>query len=1065
MNISRFFVDRPIFAAVLSIIIFAIGLISIPNLPVSEYPEVVPPSVVVRTVYPGANPKEIAETVATPLEEAISGVEDMMYFKSVAGSDGVLQMTVTFQPGTDAEEATVRVQNRVSQAQARLPEEVRRQGVTTQKQSPTFLMVVHLTSPSGTYDTLYLRNYARLHVRDRLARIQGVGDAQIFGGGDYAMRAWLDPDRIAARGLTASDVVRAMREQNVQVSAGQIGAEPVPDSDFLTLINARGRLETVEEFGDIVLKRGDNGEILRLEDVARLEMGAGDYTLRSQLDGKDAVALGVFQAPGANALEIRDEVIATMDELASRFPQGVEYEAVYDTTIFVSDSIKAVIATLLEAVLLVVLVVTLFLQTWRASIIPLLAVPVSVIGTFGALYLLGYSINTLTLFGLVLAIGIVVDDAIVVVENVERNIEEGLKPLAAAHQAMKEVSGPIIAIGLVLCAVFIPMAFLSGVTGQFYRQFAVTIAISTVISTINSLTLSPALAAMLLKPHSAPKDRLQRVIDALFGWVFRPFNRFFNASAGKYQGGVSRSLRRRGAVFVVYALLLTGTGLMFKAVPPGFIPTQDKLYLIAGVKLPEGASLERTDQLLQKVTDIAMETEGVANAVAFPGLNALQFTNTSNTGVVFFPLKPFDERSLSAGEINAQINQKISGLKEGFAFSFMPPPILGLGNGSGYQLFIEDRGNLGYGALQNAVNQFQGAISQTPGMGYPITSYQANVPQLDAEVDRLKAKAQGVPLTELFDTLQTYLGSTYVNDFNRFGRTWQVIAQADAPYRDSVEDIARLRTRNDQGEMVPIGSMVNIRQSFGPDPVLRYNGYPAADIAGEADPRVLSSAQAMDTLTALADQVLPAGMAFEWTDLSYQQATQGNAALVVFPLAILLVFLVLAALYESWTLPLAVILIVPMCMLSALIGVWFGGGDNNIFVQVGLVVLIGLACKNAILIVEFARELELQGRSIVEAALEACRLRLRPIIMTSITFTAAVVPLVLATGAGAEVREALGTAVFAGMIGVTLFGLFLTPVFYVALRKLSGSHPLKSHHTSTLSSDDGEDALPGGSHA
>ena len=1067
MNISRFFVDRPIFAAVLSIIIFAIGLISIPNLPVSEYPEVVPPSVVVRTVYPGANPKEIAETVATPLEEAISGVEDMMYFKSVAGSDGVLQMTVTFRPGTDAEEATVRVQNRVSQAQARLPEEVRRQGVTTQKQSPTFLMVVHLTSPNGTYDTLYLRNYARLHVRDRLARIQGVGDAQIFGGGDYAMRAWLDPDRIAARGLTASDVVRAMREQNVQVSAGQIGAEPVPDSDFLTLINARGRLETVEEFGDIVLKRGDNGEILRLEDVARLEMGAGDYTLRSQLDGKDAVALGVFQAPGANALEIRDEVINTMDELSARFPQGVEYEAVYDTTIFVSDSIKAVIATLLEAVLLVVLVVTLFLQTWRASIIPLLAVPVSVIGTFGALYLLGYSINTLTLFGLVLAIGIVVDDAIVVVENVERNIEEGLKPLAAAHQAMKEVSGPIIAIGLVLCAVFIPMAFLSGVTGQFYRQFAVTIAISTVISTINSLTLSPALAAMLLKPHSAPKDRLQRVIDALFGWLFRPFNRFFNASAEKYQGGVSRSLRRRGAVFVVYALLLTGTGLMFKAVPPGFIPTQDKLYLIAGVKLPEGASLERTDQLLQKVTDIAMETEGVANAVAFPGLNALQFTNTSNTGVVFFPLKPFDERSLSAGEINAQINQKISGLKEGFAFSFMPPPILGLGNGSGYQLFIEDRGNLGYGALQNAVNQFQGAISQTPGMGYPITSYQANVPQLDAEVDRLKAKAQGVPLTELFDTLQTYLGSTYVNDFNRFGRTWQVIAQADAPYRDSVEDIGRLRTRNDQGEMVPIGSMVNIRQSFGPDPVLRYNGYPAADIAGEADPRVLSSAQAMDTLTALADEVLPAGMAFEWTDLSYQQATQGNAALVVFPLAILLVFLVLAALYESWTLPLAVILIVPMCMLSALIGVWFSDGDNNIFVQVGLVVLIGLACKNAILIVEFARELELQGRSIVEAALEACRLRLRPIIMTSITFTAAVVPLVLATGAGAEVREALGTAVFAGMIGVTLFGLFLTPVFYVALRKLSGSHPLKSHHTSTLSSDDGdsEDALPGGSHA
>ena len=1048
MNFSRFFVDRPIFAAVLSIIILAVGLISIPNLPISEYPDVVPPSVVVRTVYPGANPKEIAETVATPLEEAINGVEDMMYLKSVAGSDGVLQMTVTFRPGTDAEQAAVRVQNRVSQAEARLPEAVRRQGVTTQKQSPTFLMVVHLTSPSGEYDTLYLRNYVRLNVRDRLARLEGIGDAQIFGGGDYAMRAWLDPDRIAARGLTASDVVGAMREQNVQVSAGQLGAEPIEDSDFLTLINAQGRLETVEEFGDIVLKRGEGGEILRLSDVARLEMGAGDYTLRSQLDGNNAVGVGIFQAPGANALDIREQVIATMEELSEQFPEGVEYEAVYDTTIFVNDSIKSVIATLLEAVLLVVLVVTLFLQTWRASIIPLLAVPVSVIGTFGALYLLGYSINTLTLFGLVLAIGIVVDDAIVVVENVERNIEEGLKPQAAAHQAMREVSGPIIAVGLVLCAVFIPMAFLSGVTGQFYSQFAVTIAISTVISTVNSLTLSPALAAMLLKPHDAPKDRLTRVIDKLFGWIFRPFNRFFNASSNRYQVGVARSLKHRGAVFVVYALLLLGTGVMFKAVPPGFIPVQDKLYLIAGVILPEGASLERTDQMLQDVVDIAMETEGVEHAIAFPGLNALQFTNTSNTGVAFLTLSSFGERSLSAAEINARINQGIGGLKEGFAFSFMPPPILGLGNGSGFQLFIEDRGNLGYGALQQAVNQLQGAISQTPGMGFPISSYQSNVPQLDAEVDRLRAKAQGVPLTELFDTLQTYLGSTYVNDFNRFGRTWQVIAQADAPFRASVEDIARLRTRNDQGEMVPIGTMVNITQTFGPDPVLRYNGYPAADLAGEFDPRVLSSAQAMDAINALAEEVLPPGMALEWTDLSYQQSTQGNAALVVFPLSILLVFLVLAALYESWTLPLAVILIVPMSMLAALIGVWFGGGDNNIFVQVGLVVLIGLACKNAILIVEFARELELQGKGVVEAALEACRLRLRPIIMTSIAFTAAVLPSVVATGAGAEVRAALGTAVFAGMIGVTLFGLFLTPVFYVALRKLSG--PLVSHHSATL---------------
>ncbi len=1054
MDFSRFFIDRPIFAAVLSIVIFAAGLIAIPMLPISEYPEVVPPSVVVRTVYPGANPKVIAETVATPLEEAINGVEDMMYIKSVAGSDGVLQMTVTFRPGTDPDEAAVKVQNRVAQAQARLPEDVRRQGVSTQKQSPTFLMVVHLTSPDGKYDSLYLRNYARLHVKDALARLQGVGDAQMFGGGDYAMRAWLDPDKIAARGLTASDVVRAMREQNVQVSAGQLGAEPMPSSDFLTLINAQGRLRTEQEFRDIVLKAGEDGEVVRLSDVARLELGAGDYTLRSQLDGKNAVGIGIFQAPGANALEIRDSVIHTMDELTKQFPPGVKYEAVYDTTIFVRDSVKAVVSTLLEAIALVVLVVILFLQTWRASIIPLIAVPVSIVGTFAALYVLGFSINTLTLFGLVLAIGIVVDDAIVVVENVERNIEEGLTPLAAAHQAMREVSGPIVAIALVLCAVFVPMAFLSGVTGAFYKQFAVTIAISTVISAINSLTLSPALAARLLKPHGAPKDGLTRLIDRLFGWIFRPFNRFFKTSSEKYHGSVGRLLGRRGLVFVVYAGLLLATGLMFKAVPAGFIPTQDKLYLIAGVKLPEGSSIARTDAMLAKVAEIARNTDGVAHTIQFPGLNALQFTNTPNTGVAFVPLKPFSERKgRTAAQINAEINAKIAGLQEGFAFSMMPPPILGLGNGNGYQMFIQDRGNLGYGALQTAVSTMQGAVAQTPGMAFPITSYQANVPQLDAEVDRVKAKAQGVELTELFDTLQTYLGSAYVNDFNQFGRTWQVIAQADGQFRDSVEDIGRLRTRNNRGEMVPIGSMVTVKQTYGPDPVLRFNGYPAADLAGEADPRMLSSAEAMTKLTEIAGKVLPVGMQTEWTDLSYQQATQGKAAFIVFPVAILLAFLVLAALYESWSLPLAVILIVPMTLLSALFGVWMTGGDNNVFVQVGLVVLMGLACKNAILIVEFARELEMGGKGIVEAALEACRLRLRPIVMTSIAFIAGTIPLVISHGAGAEVRSVTGITVFAGMLGVTLFGLFLTPVFYVALRKFvsrNGGGQLVTHGEPTI---------------
>lgn len=1045
MDFSRFFIDRPIFAAVLSIVIFAAGLISIPLLPIGEYPEVVPPSVVVRTVYPGANPKEISETVATPLEEAITGVEDMMYVKSVAGSDGVLQLTVTFRPGTDPDDATVKVQNRVSQALARLPEDVRRQGVTTQKQSPVFLMVVHLTSEDGRYDSLYLRNYMRLHVRDELARIDGVGDAQLFGGGDYAMRIWLDPDRVAARGLTAGDVLRAVREQNVQVSAGQLGAEPMANgSDFLLPINARGRLESVEEFGDIVLEAGAGGEIVRLRDVARIELAAGDYTLRARLDGKNAAAIGIFQAPGANALQIRDAVIAKMDELRPRLPPGVEIQSIYDTTVFVRDSIRSVITTLLEATLLVVLVVILFLQTWRASIIPLLAVPVSVVGTFAVLYLLGYSINTLTLFGLVLAIGIVVDDAIVVVENVERHIEEGASPLEAAHLAMREVSGPIIAIALVLCAVFVPMAFLDGVTGQFYKQFAVTIAISTVISAINSLTLSPALAAKLLRPRDAAPDAPTRLIDRLFGCIFRPFNRFFGRSAGRYEGAVARALGRRGAVFVVYLVLLAGAALMFKAVPAGFIPVQDKLYLIAGVKMPEGASIERTDAVMKRMAAIAMEIDGIRNEVAFPGLNPLQFTNTPNHGVVFFTLDPFSERSRSAEEITAELNQKLGAIQDGFTFAFMPPPIQGLGNGSGWSLFVEDRTRLGYGALQDAVQAFQGAAAQTPGLGFPITSYQANVPQLEANVDRAKAKAQGVPLTGLFETLQTYLGSAYVNDFNMFGRTWQVIAQADGPFRDQVEDIANLRTRNAAGDMVPIGSVVDIRQAYGPDPVIRFNGYPAADLMGEADPRVLSSGQAMAQVTALAGQVLPPGMAIEWSDLSYQQATQGDASLVVFPLAVLLAFLVLAALYESWTLPLAVILIVPMTMLSALAGVWLTGGDNNVFVQVGLVVLMGLACKNAILIVEFARELELQGKGIVEAALEACRLRLRPIIMTSVAFIAGTVPLVLSSGAGAEVRSVTGVTVFAGMLGVTAFGLFLTPVFYVALRKLA-NRPLVSH--------------------
>ncbi|MFA0811267.1 efflux RND transporter permease subunit [Microbulbifer epialgicus] len=1048
MNFSRFFVDRPIFASVLSIIIFVVGLISIPSLPVSEYPEVVPPSVQVSARYPGANPKTISETVATPLEEAINGVENMIYMKSVAGSDGTLTLNVTFKLGTDPDQAQVQVQNRVSQALPRLPEDVRRQGVTTQKQSPNLMMAVHLISPDDSLDATYIRNYAVLHIRDELSRIPGVGLAAVFGSGDYAMRLWVDPQKAAALGVTAADIVSAVREQNVQVSAGQIGASPMPNgSDFLISINAKGRLQSEEEFGSVVLKTGSDGEITRLRDVARVELASSQDSLRALLNGRQAVAIPIFQSPGSNSLEVSAAVREKMAELGEQFPEGLEWEVAYDPTVFVSTSINSVIKTLLEAVLLVVLVVILFLQTWRASLIPLLAVPVSIVGTFAVLLMLGFSINTLTLFAMVLAIGIVVDDAIVVVENVERNIEEGLTPLAAAHQAMREVSGPIVAISLVLCAVFVPMAFLDGITGQFYRQFATTIAIATIISAINSLTLSPALAATLLKPHGAKPDMPARIIECLFGWIFRPFNRFFQRNSERYQRVVGHSLKRRGLVFGVYLLLLAGTFTLFQQVPGGFIPVQDKTYLVGSIRLPEGASLDRTEEVARRVSELALETEGVANAAAFVGFNALQSTNTPNVGTVFILFDEFDERERSALEIAAELNGKISQIKEGFAMTFMPPPIFGLGAGSGYSLYVQDRRGAGYGELQNATNMLAGALSQASGLSYPFSSYQANVPQMDADVDRLQAKAQGVRMDDLFGTLQLYFGSMYINDFNLFGRTYQVVAQADAPFRDEVQDLDNLYTRNMNGEMVPISTMVTLRQSYGPDPVIRYNGYPAADLMGQSDPSMLSSSEALAAVEKVAGQALPPGMQIEWTDLSFQQVNQGNAAMVVFPLAVLLVFLVLAALYESWVMPLAVILIVPMCLLAALFGVWATGGDNNVFVQVGLVVLMGLACKNAILIVEFARELEMDGKGPVEAALEACRLRLRPIIMTSVAFIAGVVPLVLAGGAGAEVRNAMGITVFTGMIGVTLFGLFLTPVFYVALRKLAGARTPTSKNT------------------
>jgi multidrug efflux pump len=1038
VNASRFFVERPIFAAVLSIVIFTAGLIAIPNLPVSEYPEVVPPQVQVRAIYPGANPKVLAETVAAPLEQSINGVEDMMYMKSVASSDGSMTLTVTFRPGTDADDAQVQVQNRVAQALPRLPEDVRRQGVVTQKQSSNITLVVHLLSPDNRYDAVYLRNYAALHVVDELRRIPGVGDALAFGAGDYAMRVWLDPGKVASRGLTAGDVVRAVREQNVQVSAGQLGAPPTPKpADFLLSINAPGRLVTEDEFSQIVVRAGENGEITRLGDVARLELGAGSYSLRSLLDNQQAVGLGIFQAPGSNVVELSHAIRQRMAELATSFPEGLTWQVAYDPTVFVEQSIDSVIETLFEAALLVVFVVIVFLQTWRASVIPLLAVPVSIVGTFAVLLLLGFTINTLTLFGLVLAIGIVVDDAIVVVENVERNIEAGLSPNAAAHQAMREVSGPIVAVALVLCAVFIPMTFMSGLTGQFFKQFAATIAISTVISAINSLTLSPALAARLLKPHGAPRDVPTRLIDLVFGWFFRWFDRVFKRSARTYEKGVSIVVRRRTPAFVLYAITLGLTIFMFNRVPGGFVPAQDKMYLVGIVSLPAGASLDRTEGVVREVTMRALATDGVEHAIAFPGLNGVHFTNTPSSAVVFITLKPSTARKHTAQQIAAELNGKLYGIKEGFAFAIMPPPVLGLGTGAGFSLYVEDRANRGDGELAAAIGALQGMVAKQPGMLPPFSTYQPNVPQLGLSVDRTKAKAEGVSLTDLFETLQVYLGSAYINDFSRFGRTYQVIAQADAPFRDRVEQISELRTRNAAGQLVPIGSLVQIEHTFGPDPVVRYNGFPAADLVGQANPALMSSEQAIAAIRDAAPSVLPRGFEYEWTDLSFQQVSEGGSNLIVFPLAILLVFLVLAALYESWILPLAILMIVPLCILAALVGVHLAGGDRNVFVQIGLVVLMGLATKNAILIVEFARELERQGRSVIDAAIEASKLRLRPIIMTSFAFIAGVIPLMLSTGPGAEIRRAMGVTVFAGMIGVTLFGLILTPVFYVALRTVT----------------------------
>ncbi|WP_048646303.1 efflux RND transporter permease subunit [Nitratireductor soli] len=1044
MNVPRFFVDRPIFAVVLSVLMLIAGGLTLLKLPLSEYPQVTPPMVQVTASYPGANPEVIAETVAAPLEQVINGVENMLYMSSQAATDGRMTLTVTFQQGTDPDMAQIQVQNRVSRALPRLPQEVQRIGVVTQKTSPDILMVVHLVSPDDRYDPLYLSNFATLQVRDQLARLSGVGDVLVWGAGEYSMRIWLDPAKVAARGLTASDVVAAIQEQNAQVAAGSVGQQPEASAAFQITVNTLGRLSNEEQFGKIVVKTGTEGQVTRLRDIARIELGADSYALRSLLDGKPALAMQIIQSPGANALDVSSAIRDTMEELQKGFPEGIEYRIAYDPTVFVKASLEAVVITLLEAIALVVLVVVLFLQTWRASIIPLVAVPVSLVGTFALMYMFGFSLNTLSLFGLVLSIGIVVDDAIVVVENAERHIALGETPKDAARKAMDEVTGPIIAITSVLSAVFIPSAFLTGLQGEFYRQFALTIAISTILSAINSLTLSPALAGVLLKPHhgGVKRDRLTIVVNILFGWFFRRFNRFFDRASNAYVRSVRRAVRFSGVVLLIYAGLVGMTWMGFQAVPSGFVPAQDKYYLVGIAQLPTGASLDRTEAVVKRMSDIALAEPGVESVVAFPGLSVNGMVNIPNAAVMFTMLKPFDERkdpSLSAFAIADRLMGKFSQIPDGFAGIFPPPPVPGLGSTGGFKIQIEDRAGLGFDALAQAQGEIMGKAMQTPELAGMLASFQ------------VKAKSQGVPLNMIFETLQVNLGSLYANDFNRFGRTYRVMVQADAPFRMQPEDIGRLKVRNTAGEMLPLSALLTIKHGSGPDRVMHYNSFPSADISG-SPASGYSFGQATAAIERIASETLPSGMAFEWTELAYQEKQAGNAAMYVFPLSVLLAFLILAAQYNSWSLPFAVLLIAPMALLSAIAGVWFTGGDNNIFTQIGFVVLVGLAAKNAILIVEFARAKEDEGGDPLNAVLEAARLRLRPILMTSLAFIAGVVPLVIATGAGAEMRHVMGIAVFAGMLGVTLFGLVLTPVFYVLVRRMAIARQRRSDLAAALES-------------
>ena len=1055
MKLPHFFIERPIFASVLSFLIVLVGGIVYFSLPVSQYPSVAPPTVLVRASYPGATPQVIADTVATPIEQEMNGVDNMLYMESSSSSDGTMQLTVTFKLGTDLDDAQVLVQNRVAIAESRLPEQVRQIGVTTTKQIPDMLMVVHLISPDESREQLYISNYAYLRVRDALMRLDGVGEIRIAGGNEYAMRVWLDIERMTHVDLTAGDVLEAIESQNVQVAAGVLGQPPNDSTgDFQLNVTTQGRLVDAEEFGNIVVKRGEGGRMTRLRDVARIELGAQDYSRLSYLDGKSAIAILVYQRPGTNAVDTAAEVKKTMTELQSEFPDGIDYRIAYNPTDYVEESINEVTLTLFYTTVFVVLTVFLFLHGWRPTIIPVIAIPISLIGTFAIMQFLGVTLNTLSLFGLVLAIGIVVDDAIVVVENVERLIAKGLSPRAATHQAMDEVASALIATTAVLIAVFVPTVFVPGISGQFYQQFALTISISTAISTFVSLTLSPALCAILLKPKDQSKNWIEKLGDRLFGWFFRIFNRTFDFSSNVYAGVIGRLVKKSSFAIVLYVVLLICTGLSFGLVPTGFIPSQDQGYVIVSIGLPEGASLARTDKVTRRVAEIGKQIDGVKHAVGIAGLSGSTFTIKPNAAVSFLPLEDAKERAKrgrGVQQIVSDLRREVASINEAKILIIPPPPIRGIGRGGGFKMYVQDRGGAGLEKLDQVTGTMLAKANSEAGVQQVYTNLHLNVPQVYANVDRVKAEMLNVPVSNVFQALQVYLGSVYVNDFNFLGRTYRVTAQAEPEFRDEPEDILKIRTRSSTGSTVSLGSLVDVKRTAGPDRLVRFNLFPSADLNGSTVPG-FSTGQSLKTMEGLANQNLPPGFGYAWTEIAFQERQAGNTILFLFPLAVLFVFLALAAQYESWLLPLAIILIVPLCLLFALVGIWFRGMDNNILTQIGFIVLIGLACKNAILIVEFAKAEEDAGKDRFQAAVDACRLRLRPILMTAFSFILGVLPLLIATGAGFEMRRVLGTAVFSGMLGVTLVGLFLTPVFYVVL---SGLSRRSSEPTSALSEDAG----------